>query len=168
MRYIAGMDILDRDVLSTGAGMALLVAGRKMTGLGFFARGILNLEKRWWEQHPEVPKQLGARWQAATKLYEETHQNKTNRRLHRIGIPMIVGGAIGLIVARPYRPLWALSATTFTAGWVLNFVGHYYEGKSPAFAADPLSFIAGPVWDWQQDKKAKTEPSLTTAAMAAN
>ena len=32
--------------------------------------------------------------------------------------------------------------------WALNIIGHKaYEKKAPAFADDPLSFIAGPFWD---------------------
>ena len=67
---------------------------------------------------------------------------------------MILGGTIGLITAPRYRPLWTLSATSFTIGWVLNIVGHaFYEKNKPAFADDPLSFIAGPVWDLEQSRK---------------
>ena len=36
-------------------------------------------------------------------------------------------------------------------GWAFNIVGHaVYEKNAPAFADDPLSFIAGPAWDLQQ------------------
>ena len=64
---------------------------------------------------------------------------------------MIAGGAVGLLLFSPYRPLWFISAGSFTAGWVLNFVGHgVYEKRAPAFADDPLSFFAGPVWDFKQ------------------
>jgi len=44
-----------------------------------------------------------------------------------------------------------LSASAFVGGWVLNFIGHgRYEKNQPAFADDPLSFIAGPAWDFMQ------------------
>jgi uncharacterized membrane protein YGL010W len=33
----------------------------------------------------------------------------------------------------------------------LNIVGHAcFERRAPAFSDDPLSFVAGPVWDLQQ------------------
>jgi uncharacterized membrane protein YGL010W len=43
------------------------------------------------------------------------------------------------------------SAAAFAGGWALNILGHMvYEKKKPAFAEDPLSFVAGPVWDAKQ------------------
>jgi hypothetical protein len=67
-----------------------------------------------------------------------------------IGIPMIVGGAAGMLVAPPPTPIWAMAVTSFVVGWVLNLVGHkYFEKNAPAFRDDPLSFLAGPVWDFK-------------------
>ena len=34
----------------------------------------------------------------------------------------------------------------FSLGWALQFVGHYYEGKRPAFADDPLGLLVGPMF----------------------
>ncbi|HEY9842645.1 MAG TPA: Mpo1-like protein, partial [Candidatus Obscuribacterales bacterium] len=46
---------------------------------------------------------------------------------------------------------WVISAVAFAGGWALNILGHSkYEKKAPAFTEDPLSFVAGPVWDIQQ------------------
>jgi uncharacterized membrane protein YGL010W len=82
------------------------------------------------------------------RYYEETHQHPTNRLLHRIGIPLIVGGAAGLLLAPAFRPVWFASAGAFTLGWGLNLVGHAaFEKNRPAFSADPLSFVTGPLWD---------------------
>jgi len=65
-----------------------------------------------------------------------------------VGIPMIVGGALGLLAAPSFTPPWAASAALFGAGWALNIVGHRrFEHNAPAFFEDPLSFLAGPVWD---------------------
>ena len=67
------------------------------------------------------------------------------------GIPLIVGGAAGLLAFKPYRPAWTVAAGTFAVGWGLNIVGHAaFEKNAPAFKDDPLSFLAGPVWDLQQ------------------
>ena len=35
---------------------------------------------------------------------------------------------------------------TFVAGWVIQFVGHYYEGKKPAFVDDLLGLLTGPMF----------------------
>ena len=58
----------------------------------------------------------------------------------------------------PFRPLWFISAGAFASGWVLNIIGHgMYEKNAPAFADDPLSFIAGPVWDFTQLRSKKKQ-----------
>ncbi len=41
-----------------------------------------------------------------------------------------LGGALGLSVV----------------GWVIQFVGHYYEGKKPAFVDDVAGFLVGPLF----------------------
>lgn len=137
-----------RDIALTAGGMAALLAGRKLFALGAFGRGIRGLERGWRAAHPEFSGGLDERWQAAVRFYESTHRHPTNRWLHIVGIPLIAGGAGGLLVFPAYRPLWALSAGSFALGWALNIVGHVaFEKNRPAFADDPLSFVAGPVWD---------------------
>lgn len=34
----------------------------------------------------------------------------------------------------------------FVLGWVFQFIGHYYEGRKPAFADDLVGLIVGPVF----------------------
>jgi len=34
----------------------------------------------------------------------------------------------------------------FTAGWIIQFVGHYYEGRKPAFADDLVGLLVGPMF----------------------
>ena len=34
----------------------------------------------------------------------------------------------------------------FRSGWVIQFVGHYYEGKKPAFVDDVSGLIVGPLF----------------------
>lgn len=137
--------------LWTAGGMATLLLGRKKTALSLFARGLQKLELQWRDRHPDFNGGLAERWNAATTFYDSTHQNQTNRYLHIAGIPIIVGGTIGLFAFKPFRPAWMVSAGAFAAGWALNLVGHaMFEKNAPAFKDDPLSFIAGPVWDLQQ------------------
>jgi uncharacterized membrane protein YGL010W len=39
---------------------------------------------------------------------------------------------------------WAL--VTFVVGWVLQFIGHYYEGRKPAFVDDMVGLLVGPMF----------------------
>jgi hypothetical protein len=148
------VDEKKRNVAYMVGGMASLLTGSKLGALGLFAKGAFGLEKIWNEAHPEHKAGGGGvveRWNRAIHFYESTHMNDTNRKLHIVGIPMIVGGAVGLLVFVPFGPRWLVSASAFTGGWVLNIVGHSaFEKNAPAFADDPLSFIAGPVWDLKQ------------------
>ena len=34
----------------------------------------------------------------------------------------------------------------FVLGWVIQFVGHYYEGRKPAFVDDVSGLIVGPLF----------------------
>lgn len=139
------------DTAKLVGGMGLLLMGRKASALALFGSGMASLEKKWRERHPEVPEGLEARWKAAQDFYEKTHKDRTNRVLHIAGIPLIVGGAAGLLLSTPFRPTWLGSAAAFAAGWALNIAGHaVFEKNAPAFTEDPLSFVAGPVWDVQQ------------------
>ncbi len=158
-------DAKKRDVASVALGMGSLLVGNKLGGLAMFAKGAIGLERHWREAHPEFRGTLVDRWNKATAFYEATHQDDVNRKLHIVGIPFIVGGAAGLLLFVPFGPRWWLSWSAFTGGWVLNFIGHgLYEKKAPAFADDPLSFIAGPVWDLQQvfGNKEKAPRSVNT------
>lgn len=141
-----------RDLACTYGGMGLLLAGQKTLGLVVFAKGFAGLEEAYRATN-EFEGTAEERWARAVAFYEATHQDGMNRLLHQLGIPMILGGAAGLLAFKPFRPLWALSAGSFTLGWTLNFIGHgVFEKKAPAFAEDPLSFIAGPAWDIGQLK----------------
>ncbi len=132
-------------------GMTTLLSGQKLAALSMFARGLGQLERGWRERHPEFQGDLKARVEAAIAFYDATHQHPINRKLHLVGIPMILGGAVGLIATPALSPPWLASAGAFTAGWALNIVGHaVFEKNAPAFADDPLSFVVGPIWDAQQ------------------
>jgi hypothetical protein len=149
-------------------GMGAVCAGRKWSGAALFARGIALLEEHWRTEHPEFRGGFRERWALATEFYEETHTNQLNRWMHIAGIPLIAAGTVGLLAARPYRSAWAVSAGAFTAGWALNIAGHLvFEKNRPAFEQDPLSFVAGPLWDLQQLLQ-QFRPSHEPATQAAS
>jgi uncharacterized membrane protein YGL010W len=39
-----------------------------------------------------------------------------------------------------------VSATVFVVAWIGQFVGHKFEGRSPAFLDDLRSLLIGPAW----------------------
>lgn len=140
-----------RDEALCAGAMAALLTGGKVTSLALLGKGLWGMEKSWRARHPEFHGGWAERWQLATDLYEATHQDSTNRALHMAGIPLIAGGAAGLLLSPRFSPPWFVAAGAFTGGWALNLVGHAkYEKKAPAFREDPLSFVAGPVWDLKQ------------------
>lgn len=132
----------------TVGGMATLLTGQKAAAVTMFARGVAQLERCWRERHPEHTGGLQARVEAARAFYDATHRHPINRTLHVVGIPLILGGAVGLLAAPTLSPPWLASAGAFTTGWALNIAGHVaFEKNAPAFADDPLSFVVGPLWD---------------------
>ena len=150
-----GAPLKRRGVKLAGGGMLALMLGSKSMALALFSKGIADLEKGWRADHPDVAPGWRVRWEHATRFYEKTHTNPVNRALHMAGIPLILSGAIGLVTMPRFSPPWAMSAGAFGIGWALNIVGHsVYEKNRPAFADDPLSFVAGPIWDLAQVRQA--------------
>ena len=39
-----------------------------------------------------------------------------------------------------------LGVGLFVVGWVFQFVGHYFEGKKPAFVDDLMGLVIGPLF----------------------
>jgi uncharacterized membrane protein YGL010W len=62
----------------------------------------------------------------------------------RLGLVALVAFA-ALYLAGRYTP-WRLAVAAFIAGWVLQFVGHGYEGKKPAFFTNLIHLLVGPLW----------------------
>jgi uncharacterized membrane protein YGL010W len=83
--------------------------------------------------------------------YRQTHQHPANRALHAVGIPLIVL-SLPLFFWR-----WPVALGFFVGGWILQFVGHAFEGKAPAFFSDPRFLLVGPWWwlrkTWGRERK---------------
>ncbi|HYW54185.1 MAG TPA: Mpo1-like protein [Dongiaceae bacterium] len=41
---------------------------------------------------------------------------------------------------------WPYALGAFVVGWIFQFIGHAYEGKSPAFLTNLLHLLVGPLW----------------------
>lgn len=69
----------------------------------------------------------------------------------RLGAAMIILTGALLYGAHALAPLstfaWlSVSISVFVAGWILQFVGHYFEGKKPAFVDDIMGLVIGPLF----------------------
>jgi len=143
-------DDTQRDVALMVGGMASITFAGPLA-LVPFLKGAKGVEKAYRTRH-DFDGTFAERWARAIKFYDGTHQDPTNRALHMVGMPFIVAGTAGLAVSSPFNPLsWPVygpSLASFAGGWALNLVGHAaFEKNSPAFADDPLSFVAGPMWE---------------------
>lgn len=138
-----------RSLALLAGGAASLMAGGKVTPVALMLAGMKGLEDEWRAANPEFRGSLKERFDLAIEHYDATHQHEINRALHTIGIPLALGGFVGMLVAPRYTPPWWIANGSWTVGWALNFVGHgLFEKGEPAFATDPLGPIAGPVWDF--------------------
>ena len=140
-----------KDLGLAALGMGALLFGAGPLAIIPFGLGLRGMERKYRAKH-DFEGTFAQRWARSVKFYEGTHQNSTNRVLHAIGMPFIVAGAAGLLVSSPLNPLswpiYAASFASFAGGWAFNLAGHkFFEKNAPAFADDPLSFVAGPMWE---------------------
>jgi len=55
--------------------------------------------------------------------------------------------AVAQWVAAQSLVVWlATGICMFAVGWVIQFIGHYYEGRKPAFVDDLVGLIVGPLF----------------------
>ena len=68
----------------------------------------------------------------------------------RLAVGMIFYAAIMYFILvcldRLEPPLWLISVVIFTIAWIGQFIGHYIEGKRPAFFKDIQFLLIGPAW----------------------
>lgn len=54
---------------------------------------------------------------------------------------------VGILVAAEPTPVWlAAGIGAFVIGWILQFIGHAWEGKKPAFLDDVMGLAVGPLF----------------------
>lgn len=55
--------------------------------------------------------------------------------------------AFGMLAAiGPWSTWLAIGLGSFVVGWVIQFIGHYYEGRKPAFVDDIVGLLVGPMF----------------------
>jgi len=54
---------------------------------------------------------------------------------------------LGAVLAGATMALWlGVGAGLFVFGWIIQFIGHYFEGRKPAFVDDLTGLIIGPLF----------------------
>jgi uncharacterized membrane protein YGL010W len=80
--------------------------------------------------------------------YSRSHQHPVNRICHTLGIPTIVLSLAVFVLAIFVHRLWMLGLGLFAVGWLLQFIGHAFEGKPPEFFHDWRFLFVGVRWWW--------------------
>ena len=78
--------------------------------------------------------------------YGRSHQHPVNRFCHTLGIPLIALSIPLLVAALFVQGLWVWALSLFVGGWLLQFVGHAFEGKPPEFFSDWRFLLVGLRW----------------------
>lgn len=70
-----------------------------------------------------------------------------------IGFGLVMTAVLGVFL---YAGAWLAGLSTawwlvsgmglFVAGWIIQFIGHYYEGRKPAFVDDLVGLLIGPLF----------------------
>jgi uncharacterized membrane protein YGL010W len=88
----------------------------------------------------------GRTWNEWIDDYAKSHEHPINRITHTIGIPMIAVSLLLIIPSLFISRLWIVALTLFILGWMLQFIGHYFEGKPPEFFRDYRFLFVGLRW----------------------
>ncbi len=88
----------------------------------------------------------GRSWDDWIEEYSESHTHPINKLTHKIGIPMIALSLPFFAVSLFVPGFWLLPLSLFVIGWILQFVGHYFEGKPPEFFKDYRFLFVGLRW----------------------
>lgn len=88
----------------------------------------------------------GRTWDEWIDEYSESHQHPINKLTHTWGIPMIALSLLLVIPSIFVGGLWRISLGLFVFGWILQFIGHYFEGKPPEFMKDWRFLFVGLRW----------------------
>jgi uncharacterized membrane protein YGL010W len=65
---------------------------------------------------------------------------------HHTAAVVIAAVGLSVIYVVSAYVTWPFAIGAFVAGWIFQFVGHAYEGKSPAFLTNLLHLLVGPLW----------------------
>ena len=71
-----------------------------------------------------------------------------------LGLTTVVVNGLLITLAHKLAPMatpiglqgWQLGLALFVMGWIIQFVGHYWEGRKPAFVDDIVGLLVGPMF----------------------
>ncbi|MGE0707484.1 MAG: Mpo1-like protein [Planctomycetota bacterium] len=95
----------------------------------------------------EVARLLASGRPTRLQAYALQHQHPLNQLTHMVGIPLLLVSAIWLPLAWLAwgRLDWLPWLIAQAVGWFLQLLGHRIEGNRPAFVADPVQMMVGPL-----------------------
>src|SRR5207237_5166162 len=82
--------------------------------------------------------------------YSSSHQHPVNRACHTFGIPTILFSLLLFVASIVFHRLWPYAAILFALGWILQLIGHLFEGKAPEFFHNWRYLFVGVGWWWSQ------------------
>jgi uncharacterized membrane protein YGL010W len=98
---------------------------------------------------------LGGRsWDSWIAEYAEGHRHPINRITHTFGIPIIIISLPLFVLGFVWHPLLWAAGGLFLFGWLLQFIGHAFEGKPPEFFKDWRFLLVGSRW-WAAKMRGK-------------
>ena len=97
----------------------------------------------------------GKNWDEWIEEYSESHQNPVNKWTHTFGIPMIAVSVLLIPLCFFVAGAWRIALGLFVAGWILQFIGHAFEGKPPEFFKDYRFLFVGLRWWFKKTFGAK-------------
>jgi uncharacterized membrane protein YGL010W len=84
---------------------------------------------------------------AATGLATQYYRSLDPSYGNAMGAVLGATCAAGTAIAALPTPVWAgMTAGLFVGGWALQFAGHYFEGRKPAFFDDLRGLLDGPLF----------------------
>ena len=93
---------------------------------------------------------LGLQWSAATiaavasVIYYLILDLRYGVVMALLTVAMLAGAAAA--ASLPLASWLTLGLGLFIAGWILQFIGHFYEGRKPAFFDDVMGLAVGPLF----------------------
>ena len=78
--------------------------------------------------------------------YATSHKHPVNRLCHTLGIPLIVISILMALAGFVVPGLWWPALGVFLFGWILQFIGHYFEGEPLEFFKDWRFLFVGLRW----------------------
>jgi len=100
----------------------------------------------------------GRSWDDWIEEYSAGHQHPMNRLMHTFGIPMIALSLLMIPFCFFVFGLWRFGLALFVFGWILQFIGHYFEGKPPEFFKDYRFLFVGLRWWFKKVVGAGSSP----------